>query len=82
MPLGAPPQRAASSYAWRTAGACATTQSHAACKRQYTRAQARQAGSGVRLFVCVAVFCTDLSGKEPHRQVGLGEFTEPRWCNG
>ena len=31
------------------------------------------------------VVCTDLSGKEPHRQIGIGSvicIREPRRCNG
>ena len=29
------------------------------------------------------VVCTDMTGKEPHTQVGLGsDIREPRWCYG
>ena len=36
-----------------------------------------------RTFMTVVVVCTDLYGKEPHRQVGrVSDIMEPRWCNG
>ena len=34
-------------------------------------------------FVNVKICCTDLSGKEPHRQAGIGsDIRGPMWCNG
>ena len=28
------------------------------------------------------VVCTNLWGKELHRQMGMGDIREPMWCNG
>ena len=38
------------------------------------------------LGITSVVVCTDLSGKEPHRQIGMVsiviDIREPKWCNG